>query len=190
MGLKFLLEFLRHPINTGAIAPSSRSLACKMVSDIDLQSASVVVEFGPGSGAFTGEILKRLNKEALFCVIENNAQLFSVFCRQFPGINAFEDSAVNVQKILHSLGIEKADCIVCGLPWASFCGDMQDQILGATLGVLREGGRFATFAYLQGLLLPSGQAFKRKLSRCFSEVRKSSIAWANLPPAFVYRCVK
>ena len=47
---------------------------------------------------------------------------------------------------------------------------------------------FTTFAYLQGLLLPAGQHFKRKLSDYFSQVRRSETVWFNLPPAFVYRC--
>ena len=52
------------------------------------------------------------------------------------------------------------------------------------------GGQFATFAYLQGLLLPAGQRFKDKLAQSFSKVEKSPTVWRNLPPAFVYRCTK
>ena len=54
--------------------------------------------------------------------------------------------------------------------------------------VLKPGGQFVTFAYLQGLLLPAGRRFRAKLKRSFSDVTKSKIVWRNLPPAFVYRC--
>ncbi len=190
MFARFILEFLRHPLNTGAIAPSSRALARAMVHGLDLDRASAVVEYGPGGGAFTGEILAHMRPGALFVAIENNAAMYAAFRARFGNVNAVRDSAANVGAILASLGATHADCIVSGLPWASFGEKLQDELLGATHAALRDGGRFATFAYLQGLLLPSGRAFARKLARCFAEVDRSPVCWRNLPPAFVYRCVK
>ncbi len=67
---------------------------------------------------------------------------------------------------------------------------MQDSLLNATLESLKPGGQFATFAYLQGLLLPAGKRFKKKLAQSFSKVEKSPTVWLNMPPAFVYRCTK
>ena len=116
--------------------------------------------------------------------------MFEAFTKKFPQVRAVEDSAARVGEHIERLGADNADCILSGLPWAAFNEELQDTLLDATAAALVKGGRFATFAYLQGLLLPSGQAFKRKLSRYFSEVATSSIAWFNLPPAFVYRCVK
>ena len=54
---------------------------------------------------------------------------------------------------------------------------------------VRPGGRFATFAYLQGLLVPPGQKFRRRLDDYFTRVERSRVVWWNLPPAFVYRAV-
>ena len=187
---RFLLQFLRHPLNTGAIAPSSRALARAMVRGLDLHRASAVVEYGPGGGAFTGEILARLRPGALFVAIENNPAMYAAFRARYGRLNAVNDSAANVGAILASLGASHADCIVSGLPWASFGGRLQDELLAATCAALRDGGRFATFAYLQGLLLPSGRAFARQLAGCFAAVERSPVCWGNLPPAFVYRCVK
>lgn len=190
MYARFLFEFLRHPLNTGAIAQSSRSLARSMVQGLDVGDASVVVEYGPGGGALTGEILAHLRPGALFVAIENNPVMYRSFRARFPQVNAYQDSAANVGKILASLGAQYADCIVSGLPWASFGDDLQDTLLGATRGVLRDGGRFATFAYLQGLLLPGGRSFKQKLGRHFTDVDRTPVCWRNLPPAFVYQCTK
>ena len=41
-----------------------------------------------------------------------------------------------------------------------------------------------------GVLLPAGQRFKKRLHASFSEVTTSPGVWMNLPPAFVYRCRK
>ncbi len=56
--------------------------------------------------------------------------------------------------------------------------------------VMPEGGVFVTFAYLQGLVLPSGKKFKHNLKKYFSHVERSEVVWGNVPPAIVYRCLK
>jgi phospholipid N-methyltransferase len=82
------------------------------------------------------------------------------------------------------------DAVICGLPWASFPESLQQEIMEAMLQVLRPGGQFATFAYWQGLMLPAGLRFARRLRATFSTVERSPTAWRNLPPAFVYRCIR
>jgi len=183
-------EFLKNPKRTGAIARSSRGLARMICSEIGVDSASVIVEYGPGTGVFTEEILRMKKPEACFFAIEHSPRLAKNFQRKFPDTRLFEDSAENVASMLDEVGQAQIDSIVCGLPWAAFDEPLQDNLLDATLSSLRPGGRFATFAYLHGLLLPAGKRFKKKLARSFSTVDKSPTVWRNLPPAFVYRCTK
>jgi phosphatidylethanolamine/phosphatidyl-N-methylethanolamine N-methyltransferase len=40
------------------------------------------------------------------------------------------------------------------------------------------------------LLLPAGGRFFKLLKKNFSEVKKSPVVWKNVPPAFVYRCIR
>jgi phospholipid N-methyltransferase len=76
------------------------------------------------------------------------------------------------------------------LPWAAFPNELQATLLQAVLTRLSDGGYFATFAYLQGTILPAGMRFHKRLHEAFGEVRCSPTVWRNLPPAFVYRCRK
>jgi phospholipid N-methyltransferase len=85
-------------------------------------------------------------------------------------------------------GIEQVDAIICGLPWGMFSEAEQLAYLDATMEVLRPGGQFLNYGYLQALLLPAARRFRRKLQNYFSEVRVSKPVWANLPPAFYYHC--
>jgi phospholipid N-methyltransferase len=191
MDLKFLIEFLRHPFATGAVAPSSRALARAMVAGMDPARARVVVEYGPGTGAFTGAVLAHFGSAIRFVAIEKNPVLSAAFRRRFPQVRLAEDSVANVGAILAGMGEESCDYIVCGLPWASFGSALQEELLAATVAVLRPGGMLATFAYAHGpLLLPSARAFRRRLERSFATVARSRTIWWNLPPAFVYRCVR
>lgn len=60
---EFLREFVRNPVRTAAVAPSSRKLGERMMQGIDFARASSIVEFGPGSGSITRVIVERIEKE-------------------------------------------------------------------------------------------------------------------------------
>ena len=55
--MSFILEYIKHPRKIGAVAPSSRCLSRKMMKPIDFSSAEVIVEYGPGTGSFTSELI-------------------------------------------------------------------------------------------------------------------------------------
>jgi phosphatidylethanolamine/phosphatidyl-N-methylethanolamine N-methyltransferase len=185
---EFLGEYLLHPTKIGAIAPSSRFLARAMVAWIDLPRARTVLEYGPGTGAFTSHIIRRMPANAKFAAIELNPRLAQLFRRRHPNLTLVEDSVANVAAICRKLEMESVDCIVCGLPWASFPESLQRRILDQMMAVINPEGQFVTFAYLQGLLLPPGRRFARLLPQYFRHVSKSGTVWLNLPPAFVYQC--
>ncbi len=188
--VQFTGRFFRRPLRVGAIAPSSDQLADAVTSWGELHEADVVVEYGPGTGAFTSRILARLKPGATFVAIELDRVLCQSLRRQFPEAAIYRDSAVNVMRCLRRHGLSGADCIVSGLPWATFGPELRRALMDRTLEALAPGGRFVTFAYLQGLLLPSGRAFRRMLIERFSMVSTSRVVWCNLPPAFVYRCTR
>lgn len=184
----FLLQFLKHPAQTGAIIPSSAYLSQAMVEWLDLGSAHAVLEYGPGTGSFTPYILERLREDCRFVAIERNPTLAEAFRTRLPEVRLVQDSVENVRGICDGAGIGQVDCIVCGLPWAAFPENLQKRVLDSMMTVLRPGGQFVTFAYLHGLPLPAGRKFADRLPEYFSEVRKSSTVWRNMPPALVYRC--
>ena len=64
------------------------------------------------------------------------------------------------------------------------------ELLEEMKSVLKPGGKFVTFAYLQGMLLPAAQRFRRLLKYEFADVHQSPIVWQNVPTAFVYRSLQ
>lgn len=186
----FLSTFLRHPVATGAIAPSSARLAAQMVNWVDWPRVNVCVEFGPGTGAFTPSILRSMKPGARFWAVELNPRFAATMAAKFPHVETLCRSVADIDEICDQRGIGQIDCIICGLPWAAFSADLQRCLMRAVLSRLSPGGHFATFAYLQGTLLPAGMRFAKLLRGSFAEVQCSSTVWRNLPPAFVYRCRK
>ena len=188
--LTFLKNFVRHPTQVGAIAPSSPGLVRVMVDWFEWDDAKNVVEFGPGTGVFTEAVVGRLCDGAKFFAIERSAELVEATRRRCPGVTVHQESVTEVAELCRQESMSEVDAIVCGLPWASFSDSLQSDIMDAMLEVLRPGGQFATFAYWQGLALPAGQRFSRRLRDTFATVQRSPTVWRNLPPAFVYRCVR
>ena len=187
---KFLSHFLRHPLQVGAVAPSSQRLAEQVLMPVDFPNASVIVEYGPGTGVFSRLVINKMRKDSTFFAIELDETLCRLLGNQVPELTVFQGSAAEVAELLKKKGLTLADAIISGLPWACFSEQLQDEILHATVSALRDGGKFSTFAYLQGLILPSGIRFRRKLKHFFSKVELSPVVWSNLPPARVYWCTK
>jgi phospholipid N-methyltransferase len=188
----FIKEFVSQPLVIGAVAPSSRFLARKMLEGAALDEASAVVEYGPGTGAFTDHILAALPEECRYLAIELNPSMARLWRERHPGRTLYRNSVANVERLCKREGIDEGgvDLIFSGLPWASFPDELQEQVLEATLRVLRPGGQLITFGYRVGTWLPKGKRFYQRLPRYFADVQRSEWEWRNLPPAFVVRCTK
>ena len=179
----FTRSFLRHPLRTGSLIPSSRFLVRRMLSQLDWQQARVIVELGPGTGCFTREILRRMRPEAVLIAIEMN----HTFGRVLRG--AIKDrrliivhgSALHLDTILSRLGFPRADCIVSGLPFANMTEQKRQSILRKCHDVLPRHGQLILFQY-RLLLLPL-------LVKIFGSVERHYEPF-NLPPAHVFSCVR
>jgi phospholipid N-methyltransferase len=185
---RFLSAFLRSPITTGAIAPSSEALAQSMLEGLDLARANTIVEVGPGTGSFTAAILQAAAPGALVMGIEINPDFASRLARRHPRLRMVNDSVERLPEHLSSCGRAHADAILCGVPWAILNRETQRRLLQGICRALRPGGGFATFGYVHCRVLPWSRHFRRLLHSGFDEVRTSRVVWRNLPPAFVYRC--
>jgi phosphatidylethanolamine/phosphatidyl-N-methylethanolamine N-methyltransferase len=170
----------------GSITPSSEKLALKIVETANIKNRKVIVEFGPGNGVFTKQILKAKDPNALYFAIELNQELANETLKNCPDALVYLDSATNLSKYLKKHGIDKCDCIVSGLPFANFNEKLQDEILEIVKTSLSPDGIFLTFSYNLSLLTKAGKLFRKKLPHFFNHVKRTDTVWANLPPAFIY----
>lgn len=183
--LKFLKEFIANPGDVGSITPSSKQLAAQVVESAKVTQASVVVEFGPGTGAITEMIVPNLRPDAKFIAMEINTDFVRVLRERFPSITVNEDSAANTPKYLKEMGVSHCDSIVSGLPWAFFGEPLQNELLDGAVEALRPGGMFATYIYVTSFPMPSSVKFRNKLRARFSEIGMTRVIWGNVPPAIV-----
>jgi phosphatidylethanolamine/phosphatidyl-N-methylethanolamine N-methyltransferase len=178
-------QFLRHPRTTGAIAASSRRLARTMTGDLGIERASLVVELGPGTGAITDAILDRLPPGGRLVAVELNPTLASGLAHRYRNrpVDVVTGHAAGLADLLDA----RADAVVSGLPWAAMSREEQRRILDAIDRVLCPRGGFATFAYVHAAGLGPARRFARQLTERYPTVARTRVAWANLPPAFVWQ---
>ena len=180
--LKFIWQYITKPRTTGAILPSSRYLARKMVAEIDFVRARCVVEYGPGTGVFTEKILAARREETVVLLLERNAEFCEMLREKFagvPNLHVIEDSAENIGEHLQAHGFERACFVISGLPFASLPAEVSANILTSTRTLLAEDGAFITFQYT---------LLKKKIfANYFAEI-KIKRELRNVPPAYVLTC--
>src|SRR5438309_10537379 len=116
--LLFARTFLKEPKMLGSVIPSSRFLTNRLLRIMDLKRANLIVEFGPGIGNITDEILDELNSRGKLVAIEMN----DIFARHLKDnsragrLIVAHDSAENVQTVLAMPAFASADSIFSRLP--------------------------------------------------------------------------
>lgn len=182
----FLGQWLRSPGTVGAVAPSSRRLAEAVTAPVPHRGDPVIVELGPGTGAFTAEIQRRLGGRGHHLAVEINPKLAEFLAARNPKVDVVVDDAVRLPQLLQERGLGKADVIVSGLPWAAFSSETQIGLLNAVTAIMGPHTAFTTFAYSFAKRLPPARRFKKRLADTFEEVVLGRTVWGNVPPAFVY----
>lgn len=188
--MAFFVEFLRHPVRTGAVVPFSRKIVDKMLTKSNVRTAKTIVELGCGEGAVTEQILLRKHEDALFFGMEINPVFAEKTKKRCADAIVYNDSASHMMKYLKKHGQKSCDCVISTLPWAAFHPEQQDRLLSTIVNSVDKKGRFLTLAYNHGLMLPSARRFRVLLESSFSKVERSETFLWNLPPAFVYSCIK
>jgi phosphatidylethanolamine/phosphatidyl-N-methylethanolamine N-methyltransferase len=182
----FLREFVRAPGRIGAMAPSSRRLAEAIVAPIPHSGHPVVVELGPGTGAFTGMIQERLAGRGRHLAIELNQRFAHLLAARHPAVEVITGDATGARALLSERGIPGADVVVSGLPWLAFPDTTKHAGLDAVASILNANGVFTTFGYGFTRPTPCARRFRRLLQQRFEEVIIGRTVVANLPPAFAY----
>jgi len=177
----FASNFLRHPHMLGSIIPSSRFLVDAVLTPVDWSKSRVIVEYGPGVGTLTAEILRRMRADAHLVAIETNAEFVRFMQRTLPDsrLIAEHGSAEAVGEILARHGMTGANTIISGIPLGSFPRWLQAGIAEASREALEPGGQFLVYQFT-ARVLPALRAAFPTVSRARE--------WRNFPPAHLFEC--
>lgn len=184
-GLRFFRRFLSSPRTVGALCPSTRHLGRAMLAGLPLRSGDLVVEYGPGTGAFTGVVQQHaaLVGGLRYLGIEREAEFCGVLRRRFPAFDFAHAQVEEVERLLAERGLPPPRAILSGLPLI-FLPTMPD-IVATAADVLAPGGTFRTFSYLQSWITPAARSVRGQMRQHFDRFHHRALVWRNFPPAFV-----
>jgi phospholipid N-methyltransferase len=171
----FFSEFLRHPTMVGSIIPTSRQVVNAMLAPVAWDECTLFVEYGPGLGTFTHDILARLGPDAKLIAIDTNARFIDHLRENIPDprFHAVNGSAADVQDIIAAHEHGPADFILSGLPFSTLPKGVGPAIMAATHAALRPGGAFLVYQYSR-FVLP--------MLRVHFEHIEEDMVWRNVPP--------
>ncbi len=179
----FARNFFKHPKMLGSLIPSSRFLVGQLLRRIDWSTARVIVEYGPGVGTFTKEILRRMRSDATLLVFETNADFVRHLRENFKDsrLHVIEGSATEVDHVIADRNLGEADYVISGIPFSIMPDGDREKVLRKTHDVLREGGAFLVYQFSTQVL--------GDLRRMFSRVDQD-FELLNILPARLFFCVK
>lgn len=185
---EFLGAWVRNPARVGAVWPSSPKLSATLARIAPGRGEPVVVELGPGTGAVTAQVARRLAPGGRHLAVELDPAMARYVERNHPGVEVINGDAAKLATLLAERGVTRVDAVISGLPWSLFDRSTQRAILGQVVEVIGDTGAFATFAYSHTMPMPSARRFKATLQETFDEVVTTRTVWRNVPPAFCYLC--
>ena len=176
-------QWLRNPLRTAAVMPSSRELAEAMVAELP-PGATRVIELGGGTGALTRSLLAHGLRGDALLVLELNEELHAHLHARFPAVRVELGDARELAEIAARTGYldqGPADAIISGLGLLAMPAELQRGIVAAAFSCLRPDGRFIQFTY--GPQPPIADAVATDLGL---QVRRGTFILRNVPPATVY----
>jgi phospholipid N-methyltransferase len=178
--LQFFRAWAGDPLRVAAVAPSSRSLAWLMTSELG-PAQGPVIELGPGTGVFTRAMIERGVDESDLTLVERGPEFASMLRQRFPKARVLEIDAARLGR--HALFHRaEAAAVVSGLPLLSMPPRKIMAILAGAFGYIRPTGCFYQFTYGPRCPVP-----RPILDRLGLKAVRTGGTFRNLPPAAVYR---
>ena len=172
---RFLKNFA-HNRKVGAVAASSIYVVANVIKRVDGPLA-LIVEYGPGDGVMTRELLKKLSPDGTFFAIESD-RMFA------KALKLIDDKRLVVIEGLVEDQLEKnrhlfkgADLVVSSIPFSFLSPTERERIVAESFRMLAPTGSLIIFHQYSILM-------RKYLKKYFKHVSTSFVA-RNVFPCFV-----
>ncbi|WP_435170901.1 class I SAM-dependent methyltransferase [Falsirhodobacter sp. 1013] len=152
----------------------------RFTRDISVHDAPVV-EFGPGTGVFTRELIGRGIEAADLTLVEYRGDFVALLRDRFPGARILHADAARISAT-NLFPVRQAGAVVSGLGLLSMPPPTVKAILRNAFECMRADGNFYQFTY--GFRCPVSRSILTELGL---QARRIGGTMRNLPPASVYR---
>ncbi len=178
---QFIAAWLRAPLKTGAVLPSSRTLARAMAKQVDHARLGAVVELGAGTGVVTHALLETGLSPERLVVVEREKKFYDILRASFQGPVMVHGDAQELDGILRKHHIRQVNAIVSSLPLITLPKAVRAAIVEQMAARVRDGALLVQFTL--GIYSPISNAEQIRLGITGKRVK---IVMVNVPPAHVW----
>lgn len=171
----FFKAWTRSARTVGSVWPTSAVMARKMASVIDLNSGLPVLEFGPGTGPITRQILATGIAPPLIWTLEFSHEFSGKLRAKYPDIHVVEGDAFNLDASLGKKAPRLFDCAISGLPLLNFPVAQRVAFVESVLDRLPAGRPLIQFSYGPNSPVPANLGTY--------EIKRFGMVLRNVPPA-------
>jgi phosphatidylethanolamine/phosphatidyl-N-methylethanolamine N-methyltransferase len=147
MSLTDVYRFIRTWRTTGAISPSGKALARRMVAHVDPRATAPILELGPGTGVVTQALLERGVPPDRIIAVEYNPEFCRLLGERCPGVRIVQGDAYNLAKTLAAVHPGRFSAAVSSLPLLLRQPPERRGLVIDVLSRLAPGGALAQFSY-------------------------------------------
>ncbi len=180
---KILIRELIKDKNVGAVAASSSDMVNSIIQKITFQGAKIFVEYGPGNGTITKQLLSHMDQDAILFVFETNSDFIQKLQLITDNRLFIINNDAEVAKLIlkNRYKITKVDYIISTIPFSFIKKPKRRRIIYKSYQLLKENGKFITYQYSWLIY----NIIKSNFTR-----HKIKPILFNVPPAFIMEGVK
>ena len=177
---RYIKNFIQDK-NVASITPSSTFCVRRVCKHIDFTEPNIIIEYGPGTGVFTREILARQKPGSELHAVELNPDFVEELKKLTgEGYRVHHASAAEVADRLGEEYRNKVDYIVSGIPFSFLDEATKMELLKVSKDLLKPGGKFLAYQ-------TSGH-LKEPLTEVFGNV-DTEYEVLNIPPMMIYESI-
>lgn len=161
------LNFIKTAIKdfkVGALTPSSKYVVKKIIKEIKPEY-KYIIEYGPGDGIITKEILKIMPQNGRLIAVELNRNFINELKKiKDERLRIIFGNAVKISENLDKLNLPRIDAIVSGIPCSILKPKERKELIKNTYNILTESGVFIIYQNIPLIFSELNKVFKKSIS--------------------------
>jgi phospholipid N-methyltransferase len=142
------VKFLKNAISgekVGALSRSSKFVINEVLKNVE-SNLDTVIEYGPGDGVLTVELLKRLSPKGKLLVVELDTNFVNELKKiKDDRLIVIKGQMEEISSQISKYGMDNADIVVSSIPFSFIKKSEREMVVKNTEEVLKKGGKFIIF---------------------------------------------